>query len=221
MDFIIFFGGCGAGFLSPGHHRWTQAEALWFIGRDGFAGLRYVRFSSPVQMVTTVWKAGATEANKDTVIYGTSFFEPELKVNATALSLGFDSFARDTAILSPGGRMSGWDLFVSTEDAFGIGRARLSGEGARAAEVVNDGKTLTKEDFAVGMVQYRLTVGIKYRFFPGATSSAWAFGLGYAFDGLVLISYAGGPGGPEEVAPNMSLHSFLRHGPQFRFLARF
>ena len=185
------------------NYTFTQVDAMYQVGPDGFLGLRYTSFASPVEVVTLKKDSSDSE-----LLYGNSFFDPGYHIKFYSLTIGFDTFRSATAIFNAS--RQGWDMFISTSDGFGLGQSQLSQQGIKTAKIVNDGKSLADSRFTTGVIQYEIIPGIKYR--KETQSYSFSIGVGYGFFGLALFSFSGPPS-PDQVSASFSMTTFVRHGP--------
>jgi len=183
-------------------YRFRQADAMYYTNKSIYIGLRYTTFQSPV------------EVYKDFPRAGVSFFDPEYKFNYYSFTFGFDTFFQESPFLNYSGE--GFDLFIVTNDGFGIGKAKLSNVGEEAGTLIF-GEPYSATEFISAAIQYELALGLKYR--KVFDSSRLSIGAGYSFFGMMITSYA--KAGGKDILTPVVVPGFTRHGPFFRVLLVF
>lgn len=176
------------------------------FGTPGFLGLGYTSFSSPAQINTWHFDNAA----------GVPVYDLDFKVDSYSFLFGFDTFAEALTGV-PGGLIEkkGFAPYISAEDRFGFGKAKVSKEAAAHAEALNPGTTAVGREFFSLLIENDTSLGMQW-FSPGGNVG---IGLGYEVAFILNFGFGGSAKKPGELALGGS-STQMRHGPVLRLLAK-
>jgi hypothetical protein len=102
---------------------------------------------------------------------------------------------------------------LSTQDRAGVGRTDISDATKVAAGALNPGRTPKSPHNIAGLVDYDLTLGVRYSYAKGRTRAT--LGLGYNYGATMILNFTGGANNPTELGYEGDF-TLQRHGPIIR-----
>lgn len=166
-------------------NRFVTVDLLYYPqkqGSDFYFGLGYMSYELPTQIECLV-VSGATGE----IVYGNDVYQPDMKFRTYSFLFGFDTlqsaFMGTPSLLNSG---DGFGFWAATQDRFGGGMSRISEETETWVETANPGRFLRDNDQIIMMVDYNLTLGVRWTGDLGPVRLG--AGAGYNLGGQVIIA---------------------------------
>jgi hypothetical protein len=202
--------------------RYAQVDALWWVHPAGYVGLGYTSFRLPTEIPASYWDSSlgmAVDANPG--------YDPDYKLQLYSVLFGYDTLASSMLYLDGPQAQRPFGLYLSSENRLGLGRSKISGDGAASVRAANNGAYGGVPDLAAytpgaaertaGAAQCDLGLGVRWR---GAWRRAqWALGLGWELSFLYSRNFGGEAANAGELGMSPATTLF-RHGPMLRLYAR-
>lgn len=202
--------------------RFTQVDALWWVNPAGYVGLGYTSFRLPTEVPATYW-----DSSLGTAVDANPGYDPDYKLQLYSLLFGYDTLASSMLYLDSPQAHRPFGLYLSSENRLGLGRSKVSGEGAASVRAANTGAYNGVPDLAgastgaaertAGAAQCDLGLGVRWR--GSARRAQWALGLGWELSFLYSRNFGGEAAKAGEIAMSPATTLF-RHGPVLRLYAR-
>jgi hypothetical protein len=167
------------------NNRFVTADLLYYPksqGSDFYFGLGYMSYELPTQIGCLVLSGTTGE-----IIYGQDVYQPDMRFRTYSFLFGMDTL--QSAFLGVPSLMNtgdGFGFWAATQDRFGGGMARISEEAETWIETANPGRFLRDNDQIIMMVDYNLTLGLRWTGDLGAIRLG--MGLGYNVGGQVIMA---------------------------------
>lgn len=200
----------GAPHTFPFNNKYTNIDLLYLpSGRRNnlfYFGIGYTSLRMPIQ-VNTLITAGGKENQK----YGVAVFDSLYSAKAYSFMFGFDLISSEAQ--NPGAFRGGWGAFAATQDKFGGGMCKMSSDAVARAEAVNPGRKATATSLVSALIEYNLSVGVKYSHRIGKGIIIGA--VGYDFGGAMLANFTGAASTSSDLGFDPGIF-YLHHGLLFR-----
>lgn len=198
----------------PFNNKYIAIDLLYLPRKDGkdnmfYFGLGYTSLKMPVQ-VNTLITAGGKENQK----YGVAVFDSLYSAKAYSFLFGFDLISSEAR--NPREFKGGLGAFAATQDKFGGGMCKVSEGAVKRAEAVNPGRKVTATNLFSALVEYNLSLGIKYSHRVGKGIIIGA--VGYDFGGAMLADFNGAASTSKDLGVDPALF-YWHHGFLFRIYA--
>ena len=140
-------------------------------GMANYIGLGYTSFSLPMQFI-----AGATP-----------IYDPNAKVKMYSFLFGFDSM--DGALIKKNTINRGFNIYMATQDKFGLGKVTFSSKAVTAGELANPAKVSEGNSFTAVIIDYFATIGLMY--IQDIKTISFGMALGFNFGGTMIGGLTG------------------------------
>jgi len=170
----------------PFNNRYTNIDLL-LLPKSGnsllyYFGIGYTSLKLPIQVNTLV-----TSGGKENQTYGNAVFDSLYSIKAYSFMFGFDLLTSES--MNPGSFKGGFGVFAATQDKVGLGMCYMTKEAVQRAEVVNPGKNAVTSSLFSALIEYNLSLGIKYSHRIG--KGIIIAGAGYDFGGAMVGNFSG------------------------------
>jgi hypothetical protein len=157
-------------------------------------GVGYNTFAIPIEFETLT-----TPGGREHQVFGKPAFDKNYKAKFYTAGFGWDMLRQLCLTGGKYGSMPGkpamrFALYASTQDKVGFGSGEISDGAVLMAEAVNPGKTIVKNKGFVFMVNFSLSVGVRYYHAIGPVFMVGA--IGFDFE---AIQINGGPGADTDI----------------------
>lgn len=176
-------------------------------------GIGYTRFSLPVIMSTMT-----TPGGRENQIYAVPAFDTLFMAKYYTLGAGFDMLrqfcltAGKYPLIPEIGPLK-LALYASTQDKIGFGSGKISNYGKEMSEALNPGKTLVGQNVFSTLIQYNLSVGLRYFF--RLKPIFLVIATGYDLEGAAIVNMGAAADTNTDLGWDSSLF-FLSHGVSFK-----
>ena len=165
-------------------NRFITVDLLYYPkkqGSDFYFGLGYMSYELPTQIECLV-----LNSSKE-IIYGKDVYQPDMKFRTYSFLFGFDTlqsaFMGTPSLMNTG---DGFGFWAATQDRAGGGLSRISDETETWIEEANPGRFLRDNDQIIMMVDYNLTLGLRWTGDLGPVRLG--AGVGYNLGGQVIMA---------------------------------
>ena len=165
-------------------NRFVTVDLLYYPksqGSDFYYGAGYQSYELPTQLETLVLNLSGE------IVYGNHVYQPDMKFRIYSFLFGFDTlqsaFSGVPSLMNTG---AGFGFWAATQDRFGGGLSRISDEAEGWIETANPGRFLRDNDQIIMMVDYNLTLGVRWTGNWGPVRIG--AGLGYNAGGQVILA---------------------------------
>ena len=200
-------------------NRFITVDLLYYPkspGSDFYFGVGYQSYELPTQIECLVLNPAGS------IVYGRHVYQPDMKFRIYSFLFGFDTlksaFMEVPSLTNTG---DGFGFWAATQDRFGGGMSRISDETEAWIEAANPGRFLRDNNQIIMMVDYNLTLGVRWTGNRGPVRIG--AGLGYNVGGQVIMAMSSSWGpitrqNQVDASPDLFL---FHHGVIFTLSASF